>query len=102
MSMIAYCGLDCEACAAYIAYRTDDQALREETARQWGEEHGIEIDPDMVNCTGCMGTGIQISHCDECRIRSCAMEREVVTCGHCADYPCETVAMIVDHVPEAK
>ena len=32
---IAYCGLDCEACDAYLATIRDDQALREKTAALW-------------------------------------------------------------------
>jgi len=28
-TMIAFCGLDCEKCDAYIAAKNDDQALRE-------------------------------------------------------------------------
>jgi hypothetical protein len=103
MDMIAYCGLDCEACAAYIAYMTDDQELREKTAREWGEEHGIEVNPDDVNCTGCKGTGTQISFCsDECPIRICALERKVITCGHCGDYPCDKLTFIHEPVPEAR
>lgn len=31
--MIAYCGLDCEKCDAYLATLHDDQALREKTRR---------------------------------------------------------------------
>ena len=34
---IAYCGLDCEQCDAYIATLHDDQALREKTAKLWAE-----------------------------------------------------------------
>ena len=35
--MIAYCGLDCEKCDAYIATINDDQKLREKTAKLWAE-----------------------------------------------------------------
>lgn len=35
--MIAYCGLDCEKCDAYLATINDDQALREKTAKLWAE-----------------------------------------------------------------
>ena len=35
--MIAYCGLDCEKCDAYLATINDDQALREKTAKLWSE-----------------------------------------------------------------
>ena len=36
-NMIAYCGLDCETCDAYLATINDDQALREKTAKLWAE-----------------------------------------------------------------
>ena len=35
--MIAYCGLDCEKCDAYIATINDDQKLRKKTAKLWAE-----------------------------------------------------------------
>ena len=31
--LIAICGIDCEQCDAYIATKSNDQALREKTAR---------------------------------------------------------------------
>lgn len=34
--MIAYCGLDCEKCDAYIATINDDQSLREKQRK-----HGV-------------------------------------------------------------
>ena len=33
--LIAYCGLDCGKCDAYLATVNDDQALREKTAKLW-------------------------------------------------------------------
>ena len=38
--LIAYCGLDCEKCDAYIATQNNDQALREKTARpsEWSPQ----------------------------------------------------------------
>lgn len=103
MDMIAYCGLDCGACPAHIAWKTDDQALREKTAKEWQKAHDPGIRPEDINCSGCKGTEIQFSWCsDGCPIRKCAMGREVMTCGHCGDYPCETLGFIVDNVPEAK
>ena len=34
-NLIAYCGINCENCPAYIAYNTNDDKLREKTAKQW-------------------------------------------------------------------
>lgn len=36
-NMIAYCGLDCEKCDAYLATIHNDQALRAKTAKLWAE-----------------------------------------------------------------
>ena len=41
--MIAYCGLDCEKCDAYIATIIDDQELREKTAMLWAELNNAPI-----------------------------------------------------------
>ena len=35
--MLAMCGLDCAACPAFIAHKTDDQALRVKTAAEWSK-----------------------------------------------------------------
>lgn len=46
-TMIAFCGLDCEKCDAYIATKNDDQALREKTAKLWAELNNAPILPSM-------------------------------------------------------
>ena len=40
---IAYCGLDCEKCDAYLATINDDKALREKTAKRWAELNNAPI-----------------------------------------------------------
>lgn len=46
--MIAFCGLDCARCGAYLATQADDDELRAATAREWSERHGIDIPPDPI------------------------------------------------------
>lgn len=46
--MIAYCGLDCEKCDAYIATINDDQKLREKTAKLWAELNNAPILPEQI------------------------------------------------------
>ena len=48
-NMIAYCGLDCEKCDAYLATINDDQALREKTAKLWAELNNAPILPEHIN-----------------------------------------------------
>lgn len=59
--MIAYCGLDCEKCDARVATLTNDDALREKTAKLWSELNGVEILPKMINCEGCRVDGTKLT-----------------------------------------
>ena len=100
---LAMCGLDCAACPAYLAYKTNDQALREKTAAEWSKQFGVEMKPADINCVGCLKTkGVQISHCAQCEIRKCGLARKVKNCALCADYPCDKISKFIANVPPAK
>ena len=72
--MIAYCGLDCEKCNAYLATINDDQALREKTAKLWAELNNAPVLPEHINCENCRVDGIKTIYCDSlCAIRQCAL-----------------------------
>jgi hypothetical protein len=47
--MLSMCGLDCAACPAFIAHKTDDQALREKTAAEWSQQFHIAVKPADIN-----------------------------------------------------
>ena len=100
---IAYCGLDCEKCDAYIATINDDQALREKTAKLWAELNDAPILTEHINCEGCRADGAKTVFCDNfCGIRQCALKKGVTTCGDCSDMEtCETVGMIFSNNPDA-
>lgn len=51
--LIAYCGLNCASCDAYLATLHNDQALRERTAKLWAELNNAPILPEHINCQGC-------------------------------------------------
>ena len=100
---IAYCGLDCEKCDAYIATIHNDDALREKTARLWSEWNNVTIPPEQINCEGCRLSGVKTPYCDQlCPIRQCAIQKGVTTCGDCAEMEaCPSLAMITGNNPEA-
>ncbi len=100
---IAYCGLDCEACDAYLATVRDDQALREKTAKLWSALNHAPILPEHINCQGCRAEGIKTIFCDSlCEIRQCALKKSMTTCGDCPDLEtCQIVGEIVSDYPEA-
>ena len=101
--MIAYCGLDCEKCDAYLATLHDDQALREKTAALWTRLNGVPITPEMINGQGCRADGVKTVFCDSlCAIRQCAMKKGVITCGGCPELEtCPTVGTIHSNNAEA-
>ncbi len=100
---IAYCGLDCEKCDAYLATVHDDQALREKTAKLWAKLNSAPILPEHINCEGCRIDGIKTVYCDRlCPIRQCALKKSVPTCGGCPDLDtCQTVGAILSNNPDA-
>ena len=102
-NMIAYCGLDCEQCDAYLATIHNDQALREKTAKFWSELNHVEILPEHINCEGCRVDGIKTVYCESlCEIRRCALKKGVATCGDCPELEtCRTVGTVISNNPEA-
>lgn len=100
---IAYCGLDCESCDARLATLHNDNTLREKTAKLWSQLNGVEITAEMINCTGCRQDGVKTPFCDAmCPIRKCAMQKQLCTCGGCAEMAhCETLGMVTASNAEA-
>ena len=101
--MIAYCGLDCEKCDAYIATKNNDQALREKTAKEWAELYNSNILPERINCEGCRANGVKTLHCEKlCEIRKCAMKKGMTTCGDCPELEkCQTVGFVISNCADA-
>jgi len=99
--MIAYCGLNCSECDAYLATQNDDDAKRAETARNWSKLFGAAIEPEQINCDGCKSEGVRFSHCEVCEIRHCSMSKSVDNCALCESYICDTLSRFIRLVPEA-
>lgn len=102
--LIAICGLDCETCDARVATLTDDNALREKTAKAWSEMNHAPITPEMINCEGCRMDGVKTPFCETlCPIRQCALSKGFATCGDCPDMEdCDNVGAVHKSDPEAK
>lgn len=102
--MIAYCGLDCAKCPAYVATQAGDREALERTAAMWREQFSApEITADSIVCDGCMMDGRLSGYCSICEIRACALGRSLATCAPCAEYDgCGKLAAFHEHAPEAK
>jgi hypothetical protein len=104
-SIIAYCGLNCSECPAYVATQAGDPAALERVAAQWREAFDMpDLSVEMVICDSCLPQdgGRLSGYCATCAIRACAVERGVANCAHCADYACEKLTGFWAHAPEAQ
>ena len=100
---IAYCGLDCEKCEVRLATIQNDDAQRQKVAALWSELNGVDITPEMINCTGCRIDGVKTPYCDSlCPIRQCALGRKLETCGSCSEMAgCEKLGAITGNNADA-
>jgi len=98
---IGKCGLDCSQCEAYIATKNNDDKARVEIARQWSERYGGKCTPEDCICDGCNGDGIiSTAHANNCSVRICANEHDVLNCGYCPEYPCEKISEFLKFLPD--
>jgi len=89
--IIAYCGLVCDDCPAYIATQAGDADRLQELARSWSTDE-LQFDPGDVCCDGCRpGEARLFAWCSDCGIRTCCLEKRLETCAHCTDFPCEEI-----------
>ncbi len=93
--MIAFCGLNCATCEAYLATQAHDEAAKERIAAQWRRQFSApDITATYVTCDGCTNLkGHLGGHCLECDIRACGLAHGVANCAHCAGYDgCDKLA----------
>jgi len=107
-TMISYCGLDCQSCQIHLAtLELDDSkrnVMRTSIAQICSEQYGMNMKPEEVtDCDGCRSnTGRLFSGCFNCEIRSCAMDRKLVSCAYCDEYFCDKLQNHFKTDPAAK
>jgi len=76
--MIAFCGLICTECPAFIATRKDDDKEREKVAKVWSKEYKCDMKTEDINCDGCLEeSGRLFNYCKTCEIRSVGRKRKL-------------------------
>jgi hypothetical protein len=101
--MIAYCGLNCAECDAFIATRNNDGALREKIAAKWSEQFHHPLKPEEIHCVGCASLeGEHIGYCALCEIRACGVKHNIPNCASCPEYGCDKLTGFWSRAPAAK
>ena len=102
--MIAYCGLVCTDCEAYIATQANDLAALERMAARAREEFNMpDASAETAMCDGCLADSDRLcGYCYQCGVRACARDRSLVNCAHCDDYGCEQLKAFWQMAPQAR
>jgi len=99
--IIAYCGLNCSACPAYIATQKDDYEEIKKVAEQWSNE-SMSFKPEDIYCDGCNSDERVFSWCKDCPTRNCCREHQLENCAYCTDYFCDNLKKTFGMDPTAK
>jgi hypothetical protein len=101
--MIAFCGLGCHECGAFLATKENNNQKRAKVAQEWSKLFKVDISPEDINCDGCQSMGgLVFNYCNVCEIRKCGKEKGLESCGYCDVYPCGKLNFIFSNAPEAK
>jgi hypothetical protein len=101
--IIAYCGLVCSDCSAYIATQANDRVALQRVVEQWRQElDAPDMTVESVICDGCLGQGRKCGYCAACEIRACGVSRGVANCAHCTDYACDKLEGFFGMAPNAQ
>jgi hypothetical protein len=100
--MIAYCGLDCGKCDAFLATQANDLERMKRIAERWTRELKTDFTTQDILCDGCRSQRIS-GWCQRiCLIRPCAKQRSLETCAYCDDYQCEKLERFLSDEPAAR
>jgi hypothetical protein len=100
--MIAYCGLGCTECPAYLATQANDPVAAQKIAAEWSKAYSADVKVENVWCDGCLVDGKKCAHCGECEIRACAQNLGVENCARCGKYPCAPLEGFFKMAPMAR
>ena len=82
--LLAPCGLYCGVCSIRIATQDDNQKFKEKLTAVYG------CTVDELVCEGCL-CDVRYGHCENCAIRSCALEKAYEGCHQGAEFPCDLI-----------
>jgi hypothetical protein len=95
--MIAFCGVICTDCPAYLATQLDDYDALEQVLAHWREDFNApHITVEDIVCDGCLTRDGRLNgYCQHCRVRPCGMARSVPNCAYCDKYVCDELERLL-------
>jgi len=99
--IVAFCGLVCNECPAFIAKRTNDDEVRKKAVDAWSSED-FPLKIGDINCDGCIDGKELFKHCTMCDVRKCGLEKGVKNCAYCAEYSCKQLEELWNFLQSSK
>ncbi|MHA2034918.1 MAG: DUF3795 domain-containing protein [Promethearchaeota archaeon] len=97
-NIIGVCGFSCSKCPAYKdnIKSEQDRKIVDEGWKKYHKTKGwVYVQP---YCDGCFASEDLKPLWAGCHIRRCAIQNKVQYCGYCADFPCNRVTQLHDHM----
>ena len=82
--LLAPCGVYCGVCPYLIAYKNNDDRLKQKLAKSIG------IKPEKIICEGC-NSDLTIFFCRVCKIKECVQNKSIQSCANCEEFPCDLI-----------
>lgn len=102
-SLVAFCGIECGECKAFVATKNNDADMKRAVAEEWSKYFGVQFKPEDMNCVGCVVfDGPHVGYCANCEIRKCGAWKKVQNCAYCSEYGCGKLKVVLDRSPKAK
>ena len=101
--LVAFCGIDCGECKAFVATQNNDDEMKKVIAEEWSRNFGHQIKLEDINCVGCVvDDGKHIGYCKICEIRLCGVQKKVENCAYCSEYNCSKLEIVHSRSSKAK
>jgi hypothetical protein len=97
--LMAYCGMDCGECPAYVATQSKNDAMKKQVADFMNQKLGAKYVAQDINCDGCPTNKNLVPHCNVCEVRLCGVKTKVANCGVCGDYECGKLSKLYTMIP---
>jgi hypothetical protein len=87
---LAMCGYCCDMCKAFVLnIKKKDE--RNALSEYWKDYYDLDLSPENISCEGCRCTKANAHRIDDsCPVRSCVLDKEIIDCSECEEYPCDT------------
>jgi Zn ribbon nucleic-acid-binding protein len=94
--LAAACGTFCGACPAYIAKHSEDEK-RFSSGPMKPNIDGFVAYMNNQRCDGCLSGGMLAGHCQTCKIRLCAANKQNDSrCSDCEELPCSDITSLIN------